>query len=222
MVLSKALIGLEVLQVVAPFSAAAAALFIALRTESRERRRQPRLQLLFDPESDDFEVAVGPEGSRSHWVRLRVANQRGRRTAEDVEIIVVDVRPRRHGSLNGFTLLWSNLPESLPSTPLPLASRQTIPPGVARHVDLLRAPPPRLGFVTGEPDLLWLQAQPVREDDRHAVLGGTTHVRLAVAARDADASYYDVTIEFDGKWVSDNEMKHRLKVSVEPVSPAFG
>jgi hypothetical protein len=212
---SGAPLGMQLVQALGTFSAAVVALYIALRAESRESRRQPRLRLLFDADTDDFEVAVGSP-TPTHWIRLRVSNQTGRRSAEDVEVIIVDVLPRREASLSGFTLLWSNLPESLPSGPPVLASRQTIPPGVARHVDILCMPAPSPERAEDPPCSLWIQAQPAREDSRHEVLEGTTHVLLAVAARDTDAVYYDVTIEFDGSWVPDDEIKHRLRLSVEP------
>jgi hypothetical protein len=211
-------LALEVLRTAGPFVAAVVALYIAFRSERRDRRRQPDLRLLFDPATDDIEVAT--EEHEKHWVRLRVANRWGRRTAEDVEVLIVDVQPRLKASLNGFTLAWANPPESdhrWPTVPLP--ARQTIPPGTARHIDVLNMAP-RSGW--GSDDVIEgvtlayiaLQAQPERRDDRHVLSDGHWYVLLAVTARDTDATFYGVTIDFDGLWWSGEHVKDHLNLSV--------
>jgi hypothetical protein len=129
---------LDVLRTAGPFVAAVVALYIALRSERRERRRQPDLRLLFDSATDDVEAGVGEGRDEKHWIRLRVANRWDKRTAEDVEVLIVDVRPSFAPSLSGFRLTWATLVEDdhrWPSVPWP--ARQTIASGTARHVDLL-------------------------------------------------------------------------------------
>lgn len=142
---------LELLRSAGPFVAAAVALYIAFRSERRLRREQPELRLLYEHDnSDDFQAAVGPMSAPSHWVRLRVANRWGKRTAEDVEVLLVDVRSRGdRPSLNGFALRWSNaFVAGSPTT------RQTIPPGVARHVDLVSMARPVDGGWSDEPPIV--------------------------------------------------------------------
>jgi hypothetical protein len=210
-------LALELVQAVGPLAAAAVALYIAFRSEHRARRERPELRLLYDHESEDFEPDVGPQGVQSHWVRLRVANRWSRRTAEDVEVLVTDVRPHRgRPSLKGFALIWSNVrgPEGRPTT------RQTIPPGFARHVDLARIAGPHLEW--DSPDLvegesaasLDLQVEPRPADTRGFLPAGESYVLVALAAKDTDVAYYGVTINFDGKWWAGARAKEHLHVAV--------
>lgn len=130
---------LDIARAAGPFVAAVVALYIALRSEWREHRKRPELSLRYDHASDDFETGViNFEGVNSHWVRLRVVNRSGRRTAQDVEVHIVGVAPRTGAaSLEGFYLMWSNLAESgLPDRSAPYPSRQAIAPGAARHIDI--------------------------------------------------------------------------------------
>jgi hypothetical protein len=212
---------LDLLRAAGPFVAAAAALYIALRAEHRDRRRQPDLRLMFDPTTDDVEAGVDEGKDETHWVRLRVANGWGKRTAEDVEVIIVDVRPwLGKTTLNGFRLTWAILVEDdlrWPDVPLP--ARQTIPSGTARHVDLICmgscSDSEPIEGVT--PAYVAVQAQPKRRDKRHVLTGGERYLLLALTARDADAVYYGVTIEFDGLWWSSEHVRERLNVSVSRV-----
>lgn len=214
---------LDVLRAAGPFVAAVVALYIALRSERRERRRQPDLRLLFDPATDDVEAGGGEGTDEKHWVRLRVANRWGKRTAEDVEVLIVDVRPRLGQSLSGFRLTWATLVEDdyrWPSVPWP--ARQSIAPGTARHVDLLymaRGSGRESGDpVEGEaPAHIALQAQPERLDQRHVLPGGKWDLLVALTARDADAMYYSVIIDFDGQWSSSEHLMEHLKLSVSEV-----
>jgi hypothetical protein len=211
-------LGLELLRSVGPLIAAGVALFIAFRAERRERRQRPELRLLYEHDTgDDFALGIGVHGTESHWVRLRVANRWGKRTADDVEVLVVDVRPQSdRGSLNGFALIWSNVfdAQGQPRT------RQTIPAGVARHVDLVctrqsssddwdRAEP-----AEGEShSSLELQVHPVPVGRRFLSAGHWT-VLVALTAKDTDAVYYGIDIDFDGRWWSAERVKEHLKVSL--------
>jgi len=216
-------LALEVLRTAGPFVAAVVALYIALRSERREHRREPDLRLLFDPATDDFEAGVGEGKDEKHWVRLRVANRWGKRTAEDVEVLIVDVRPWSGPSLSGFRLTWATLVEDdyrWPSVPWP--ARQSIASGTARHVDLLYMSSgsdgksgARIEGVT--PAWIAVQAQPERLDQRHVLAGGERYLLVALTARDADAVYYGVSIEFDGLWWSSKHVRDHLKVSVSKV-----
>jgi hypothetical protein len=128
-------------------AAAATAVGIATWTARRDRRQRPRLELLYDDRhTDDF--AAGLNDDSQHWVRLRVFNAPGRRSAEDVEVVVVQFEEEeadrldpmlltgertRRGVLTGFALTWSN---TFDNSGLH-ATRIAIPPGVYRRVDLL-------------------------------------------------------------------------------------
>jgi hypothetical protein len=208
---------LEILRIAGPFVAAAVALYLAQAAERRQRRQRPDLRLLYEhTQSDDLALAFGRH--EAHWVRLRVANRWGKRTAEDVEVLVVDVRPRDgKGSLNGWVLQWSNA-RGADGQPL---TRQTIPPGVARHIDLVCVKPKLFDAdgdsapVEGESDASFeLRVVPIPRDERRWLAGASNTVLLALMARDTDAAYYAVKIDHDGKWWSAEHVREHLTVSV--------
>jgi hypothetical protein len=213
---------LEVLRATGPFIAAAVALGIASWSGYRERRRRPELRLLFDPATDDVDPGVGEGKDEKHWVRLRVANRWGKHTAEDVEVFVVHVRPWRAPSLNGFRLRWANTVETDQRwRDVPWPARQTIPPGTARHVDLLdiaRSDPERGDPIEGHAEArITLKVLPDRRDKRQSLTEGEWCVLLALTARDVDAVYYRVSITFDGLWWSSEDMREQLQVLVTRV-----
>ena len=213
-------LALELLRSLGPFVAAAVALYIAFRSERRQRRERPELRLIYEHKtSDDFAAGVGDPSMQTHWVRLRVANRWGKRTAEDVEMLVIDLRPRRaEGSLNGFALKWSNM---LDAHGQPI-TRQTIPSGIARHVDLVCTLGPTWDFdqpklVEGETwSGLQLQVHPVPSGTRRIFDAGAWTLLLALTAKDTDAAYYAVNVDFDGKRWSADHIREHLKVSVNP------
>ena len=98
-------------------------------------RRRPTLELRFDRTGTD-QVVVGREGgSEAAQVRVRVANEKGRDTADDVVVMVSELRRLDAGQMMGETrpiglpLTWSGS-----SPPLTVGS---VHPGSERHVDLL-------------------------------------------------------------------------------------
>ena len=113
------------------FAAAGTAVGIAVWSALRDRRQRPRLELLYD-HTDGEDFAAGLNDGAQHWVRLRVRNAPRRRSADEVEVVVVSVEGQDgepHGPITGFALVWSNT--------LPPVTRLAIPPGVVRHVDLV-------------------------------------------------------------------------------------
>src|SRR3954452_17538578 len=67
--------------------------FALLGTNLRARLRRPRLMLLYEPREaapywDHVELPAGDDHPRRFWLRLRVENQGGRDSAEDVQILV--------------------------------------------------------------------------------------------------------------------------------------
>lgn len=156
----------------------------------------------------------------SHWVRLRVENARGKRSADDVEVLVVEVRGEwsdgrsRVPPLGGLPLAWSDMPardEKL--------TRLTLPPGIARRVDLLRLDEPYSDAenipapVEGHTQTTFeLQVSPSPADGRHRLGGDRYDIILAVVARDTDSREYQVTIAYDGKWWTAQHVKEHLRV----------
>jgi hypothetical protein len=202
---------------VGPLVAAATALWIAGSVRRRERAQRPRLSMLYEHHrGDDFHPGVDLGGNRlGHWVRVRVANERGRRAAEDVEVLVVGLRtpggPRR---LNGYPFLWSNSPER--------ATRLTIPPGVARSFDLMSICEPLIsdggggqvpGGVPGESEChAELQLRNLPHGLSNAIGAGSHKLEIVVAARNADAVHYSIDLDYDGKWWPEPEIRDHLRV----------
>jgi hypothetical protein len=100
-------------------------------------RRRPRLDLRFDATRND-QVVVGTAGGfDAAYVRLRVANGAGKDTADDVVLMVTEVRRLEDSDKTiaearpiGLPLTWSGS-----SPPLTVAS---VHPGSERHVDPAR------------------------------------------------------------------------------------
>lgn len=207
------------------FVAAAAAVGIALWGARRERRSGPKLRLLYDGDSgQDFAVGVM---DTQHWVRVRVENGRagrsGRRSAHDVEVLVV-AAARDDGSavtqLEGCAFLWSNVLDADGHS----VARLTIPPGVARRFDLLVVRQPLVSDggggqrpTTDDPAdgaRAELRVVPVPGDWSASLAAGRYTLDVVVTARDSDAAYYEIGVEFDGKWSSARSIRDHIKVAV--------
>lgn len=209
-------------------TASVTAVGIALWTILREKSARPRLWLGYRHDlGEDF--AVGVMDGTQHWVRLRVHNRKagrsGRRSADDVEVLVF--LASRDGvslsQLEGCAFNWSNAFD-VEHRPL---TRLTIPPGVARRFDLLSIAQPVVsdgggGFRAvddeGAPGArAELQVQPKPGDCSHHLKPGSHSLYVVVTARDSDAAYYDVTINFDGKWRGGDAIRDHLSVTIEGV-----
>jgi hypothetical protein len=206
----------EWLLVAGTLGAVVVALGVAFYGRLRAWRERPKLSLSFDPsagsETLDL-VSVGTLVSGnppiSHWARIRIENGRGRRSAQDVEVLVTRFRRCDEAAwvqppLDTRPLRWSNSTLSESDGGL---SRVTIPPGVARHCDLVALAPPLLvhdyeGSGSGDLDrgefgaIATLQIDPAPTDRRHWIATGAYELELAICARDVNARFYSTTIEF--------------------------
>lgn len=209
-------------------AAAVAAVGIALSGNWRNRRARPQLRLVYDQSTRDF--AAGVVHGRQHWIRLRVENKRagraGRRSADDVEVLVAGAA-HDDGSdltqLEGCRFKWSNVQDQEGSG----LTRLTIPPGVARRFDLLSIYMPRVSDGAGgqvdagedgtEGALAQLQLEPIPADASARLASGKLTLTLALTARDTDATNYQVDIDYDGKWWSAEALPEHLAVGVSRV-----
>jgi hypothetical protein len=211
------------LQASGTFCAVAAALGIAWRGERRERQRRPVLSLAFDPslEPPDFMRGMwsrhGEDQWESHWVRLRVENSAGRRSADDVEVLFLSLEALDEAgsqrTLDVVPLRWSSTQGDAGGA----LTRITIPPGLARHVDLLaiRGRCPEADPEAHQPPVA-IQVWPVPTDERHRLRGGRYVFHLAVAARDTDAAFFRVDVTVPGERFPADEIRDHLSVS-QPV-----
>ena len=134
-------------------------------------RRRPRLDLHLDDHVGDH-------------ARLHVENRPGKDTADDVVVIVTDLR-RLGGaddaSPKGLPLMWSGTS--------PAVTVASVHPGSRRHVDL----------VHDESRGLRLALSPPPADGRASLASGTYEVSVEVRARNADAIRYVIPLSTDGK-----------------------
>jgi hypothetical protein len=164
------------------------------------------------------------EGHERHWVRLRVANAIGRRTAQDVEILFLDLISNdpadaivRTMPVSGRAFRWTHHehPDGKPVTKLDIA------PGASRHFDLLRLAEPSL--VPANPGRtgahVGLLLFPPTDPLRYALQAGKYQALIVITARDTDATYYSVEVEFDGLWWSSPEVVRHLHIRPVQIDP---
>ena len=178
-------------------------------------RRRPKLSLRFDPSGNDQIVVGTAGGDEAAYVRLRVANQPGRDTADDVVVVVTELRrldsedTRTDVTPIGLPLTWSGT-----TPPLTVAA---VHPGSGRHVDLLHVDWP--GGDEVEIAQKWTDTVPVQLDLTPKPGGGRDFLRFGayelsveVRARNADAICYMVPVVWDGKWSGKAAMWDHLRV----------
>ena len=174
-------------------------------------RRRPKLELRFDRSGND-QVVVGSEGGfDAAYVRLRVANREGRDTADEVVVMVNDLRGVEDSETRpiGLPLTWSGS-----SPPLTVAS---VHPGSERHIDLLHVDWPAEDEL--EIARKWSEAVPVQLDltpkpagGRAVLESGAYEISVEVRARNADAIRYAIPFEWDGNWSGKAAMWDHLLV----------
>lgn len=140
------------------------------------------------------------------FVRLRVTNSTLVNSAEDTEVLVVGFRPATRGlALDARPLIWT----SLSAKRLEPVTRATTPPGITRHVDLLRVFRTDTG-IEGE-----LLVHPPPKSNIHRLCKPMTiAIELAVVARDTNARFFGGFLRFDpahGPLLSDCVSLTRLR-----------
>jgi hypothetical protein len=72
-------------------------------------RRRPKLELRFDRGGNDQVIVATEEGSEAAYARVRVANRGGRDTADDVVVMVTELRRLENSETRpiGLPLAWS-------------------------------------------------------------------------------------------------------------------
>jgi hypothetical protein len=175
-------------------------------------RVRPKLEICFDPAERRRNldlVTVGPSDDLVHWVRLRVSNAKGRRSAEKVEVFLLRCERRDAAGtqtpVNERPLSWSGVREPDDVTRI---TRTIIPPGVTRHIDLLS-----IQKEDGEAKAS-LRVVPVPREDRHKFTRGEFHIELVLAAQDVNARRYKGSIAYDGGWAEGDEMWQHVRVQI--------
>lgn len=166
-------------------------------------RRRPKLELRFDPSGND-QVIVGTGGGlNAAQVRLRVANREGKDTADDVVVMVSEVRrlPNPETAMPEATPIGLPLTWSGSSPPLTVAS---VHPGSERHIDLLHVdlPGPDGTDTARERSAtvpLHLDVTPKPAGGQDILEPGRYEISVEIRARNADATRFTIPASWDGK-----------------------
>jgi hypothetical protein len=179
-------------------------------------RRRPKLELRLDPVGNDQIIVGTARGCEAAYVRLRVANQVRKDTADDVVVMVTESRPPASSVQTvpetrpiGLPLTWSGT-----NPPLSVAS---VHPGSERHVDLLHLDLPaqdelEIARKWSEPVPFSLDVTPKPAGGQDLLEPGTYEVALEVRARNADAIRYVIRVHWDGKWSGKTAIWDHLRV----------
>lgn len=160
----------------------------------KQRRAHPQLTLHFDSHMQAQETDP-VTGAVMDYLRLAVSNAEGKSTAEDVEILILEIQEFATGAggsggrrvwLANPALGWANSLDPLP--------RMTIPAGATRYVDVgrwlqLQSPVAELSFV--------LSVVPEPGSNRHILTRGNWRIRLAATLRNGNATFWDAEIFYD-------------------------
>jgi hypothetical protein len=179
-------------------------------------RRRPSLDLRFDHTGNDQVIVGRVGGLEAAYVRLRVANAAGKDTADDVVVILTEVR-RLKGSRDAVA---ETKPISLPLTwsgSNPPQTMSSVHPGSERHIDLLHVDWP----ARDETDIAreWSEVTPAQLDLTPKPVGGQDTlnpgryvVSLEIRARNADAIRYVIPVHWDGRWSGKDAIWDHLRV----------
>jgi hypothetical protein len=179
-------------------------------------RRRPKLDLRFDHTGNDQVVVRRTGGFDAACVRLRVVNGAGKDTADDVVVMVTEVRRLEDSATAearpmGLPLTWSGS-----SPPLTVGS---VHPGSERHIDLLHVDWPARDEIEiaqkwsdSVPAQLDLAPKPAAGDE--ILDSGQYEVSVEIRARNADAIHYVIPVHWDGKWSGKAAMWDHLRVEL--------
>jgi hypothetical protein len=165
-------------------------------------RRRPKLELRFVRTGNDQVIVAMSGGSDAARVRLRVVNRPGKDTADDVVVMVTELRRMSDSAETrpvGLPLTWSGS-----NPPLTVAS---VHPGSERHVDLLH-----LDVPTEDNARLQLDLTPKPAGTHDLLEPGMYEISVELRARNADAIRYTIPVVWDGERSGRDEVWDHLRV----------
>lgn len=176
-------------------------------------RRRPKLELRFDGCGSDQVIVETAEGDAAS-IRLRVVNRPGKDTADDVVVLVTEVRRLEEDTTTAeatpivLPLTWSGS-----SPPLSVAS---VHPGSQRHIDLVHVdlPPEDETEIERRWSVMQLQldVSPKPTGGQDTLAPGNLEIAAEVRARNADALCYVIPVHWDGEWSGRAELWDHLRV----------
>lgn len=192
-----------------------AAVILALYLQYwQDRRTRPSLSLHFDPSTADISIVDRPPWVEV-WVRFRVANARGRKTARRVSVLALNVRRLDGGAVSRDTipvreLSWSDVERG----------DMDIPPGVERRIDVVNVYRARTAEESaGKPwpeTGMGIALYPRVWDGRDFLGKGDFEIELLLTAEDADATTWRTTVAFLATETDDDPYALREALHVTP------
>jgi hypothetical protein len=164
-------------------------------------RRRPKLELRFDRAGNDQVIVGTRAGVEAAYVRLRVANGKGKDTADEVVVVVTEFRRVDDSTTTpvGVPLTWSGT-----SPPLTVGS---VHPGSQRHIELLH-----VDWPVQAPASFQLDVSPKPKGALGVFEPGTYELSIEVRARNADAACSVVRVSWDGEWPEQDAIWDHLRV----------
>jgi len=186
-----------------------AVLYALFRDAVVTPRRRPKLDLRFDRSGNDQVILGTAAGVDAASVRLRVANEKKKDTADDVVVMVTELRrlPDSEDATAearplGLPLAWSGS-----NPPLTVVS---VHPGSERHVDLLHVD--LIDRDEGEVARLQVDLTPRPASGHDSLEPGSYEIDVEIRARNADAIRYAISVAWDGECVGGAAMWDHLRV----------
>lgn len=194
----------------------------------RERRIRPRLSIAPDGLVQGVDLVTlqyeTEPGCVEHWARLRVHNEKHRRTAEDVEVLFIgcsaDGDTTTDLALDWRRLRWAATAETTAGTDVLSRTAQkpdltaTIPPGFFRHIDVLHASNrDKVDEDVRSVPRLCVWPTPSK---RNVITHGQFKLFFAITAKDANTAFYCMPLRYDGQWSDSAEAWWGRHLRLEP------
>jgi hypothetical protein len=179
-------------------------------------RRRPKLDLRFDRSGNDRAIVRTSGGFDAAYVRMRVANGAGKDTADDVVVMVTELRRLEDSEEEIAETRPIEHPLTWTGSSPPRATG-SVHPGSERHIDLLHVDWPA-GDET-EIARKWSETTPMQLDLTPKPTGGQEilslgryEISVEIRARNADAIRYAILVHWDGKWSGEDATWEHLRV----------
>lgn len=105
--------------------------------------------------------------------------------------------------------MWSGLHDLVAGTAV---TEMSLPPGVSRHVDLLRLEEPEGDASSGLAEA-YIRVWPSTRGPRTRIGTGIYDLELAVVAKDVTARFYRAELTYDGHWDASEEIWSHLRLT---------
>jgi hypothetical protein len=177
-------------------------------------KTRPKLTLEFDGHKVVDEA--DPAGATIPYLRLAVTNAEGGRTAEHVQVLIVNIKAFATSSAgSGGQVIWLADPALGWANSVDKLPRMSIPPGTTRYVDMgCWHPQIPLGLELG--------VVPRPNNNRHVLSPGGWKIRLAATMRNGNATFWDARVSYDASVQAGVGRPVKISAEIQKVESASG